>query len=56
MAPRNMAAASGVQYFRQVVITWSMRRRGRVQRIHIIMSTPSVALPMRFAKPTSLTK
>jgi hypothetical protein len=51
-----MAAAIGVQYLRQVVITWSMRRRGSVQRIHIITSTPSVALPSRFARPSSRTR
>ena len=35
-APRNITAAIGTQYFKQVVITWSMRSRGSVQRTHII--------------------
>ena len=39
-----MTAAIGVQYFRQVVITWSIRSRGSVQRTHIITATPQHAL------------
>ena len=38
-----MAAASGTQYFRQVVITWSIRSRGSVQRSQIMTITPSDA-------------
>jgi hypothetical protein len=32
-----------VQYFKQVVITWSIRSRGNVQRTHIMTTTPSTA-------------
>ena len=39
--PRNIAAAIGMQYFRQVVITWSIRSRGSVQRTHIMNVTPT---------------
>ena len=36
-----MAEASGTQYFKQVVITWSIRSRGSVQRSHIMNVTPT---------------
>ena len=41
MTPASMIEASGTQYFRQVVITWSMRSRGSVQRSHIMNITPT---------------
>src|SRR4051794_35261581 len=44
-------AARGTQYLRHVVITWSMRRRGKVQRTHIITVTPKVALPRKLTTP-----
>ena len=33
-----------MQYFKQVVITWSIRSRGSVQRTHIMTVTPNDAL------------
>ena len=47
IAPTKKIAASGTQYLRQVVITWSMRSRGSVQRIHIMTVTPMAALRMK---------
>ena len=41
MTPASMIEASGTQYFRQVVITWSIRSRGSVQRSHIMNITPT---------------
>ena len=46
-----MADASGTQYFRQVVITWSIRSRGKVQRIQIMKTTPAVHLKMKLHIP-----
>ena len=56
MAPKNIAAAIGVQYFKQVVITWSIRNRGNVQRTHIMKITPKGALKMKFNSPSKLTR
>ena len=42
--PTSMIEAKGTQYFKQVVITWSMRSRGSVQRSHIMKITPRTAL------------
>ena len=56
IAPANIAAAIGVQYFRQVVITWSIRSRGSVHRTHIMSNTPSVAFRTRLPQPISRTK
>ena len=47
--PTNITAASGMQYFKQVVITWSIRSRGSVQRTHIITVTPSMPLRIKFS-------
>ena len=45
--PENITAAIGMQYFKQVVITWSIRSRGSVQRTHIITVTPTTPLTMK---------
>src|SRR5262245_23311932 len=37
--PTSKTHEIGRKYFRQVIITWSMRRRGSDQRIHIITKT-----------------
>ncbi len=47
IAPTSMIEASGTQYFRQVVITWSMRSRGSVQRSQIMKITPRKPLVTR---------
>ena len=39
-----MTAAIGVQYFKQVFITWSIRSRGSVQRTHIMTRHAHAAL------------
>jgi len=47
-----MAAAMGVQYFKQVVITWSIRKTpGSVQRTHIMNVTPKHALAQKIRQP-----
>ena len=53
VAPRNIAAAIGVQYFKQVFITWSIRSRGSVQRTHIMNVTPTTHLNTKFKFPGS---
>ena len=52
--PTNITQTIGVQYFQQVVITWSIRNRGRVQRTHIMIETPMTALNRMFATPIRL--
>ena len=54
IAPANIAEASGTQYFRQVVITWSIRSRGSVQRSQIMNVTPTTALTMKLHMPSRL--
>ena len=54
VAPRNITAAIGVQYFKQVFITWSIRSRGSVQRTHIITVTPNTHLAMKLSMPSKL--
>jgi len=49
-----MAEAIGTQYFRQVVITWSIRSRGSVQRSQIMHVTPKTALAMKLLMPNRL--
>ena len=50
IAPASIAETKGKQYFKQVVITWSMRKRGSVQRRHIINVTPGVGLDQHVAQ------
>ena len=54
IVPTSMIEASGTQYFRQVVITWSMRSRGSVQRSHIMKITPRKPLTTRLHMPRKL--
>src|SRR4029079_5505756 len=51
---KNETAAIGTQYFKQVVMTWSMRRRGSVQRTHIMTVTPIMPLLMILIVPSTL--
>src|SRR5262245_22338567 len=44
LTPNSRAQLIGRRYFRQVIITWSMRSRGSVQRAHIMTKTSSHAL------------
>src|SRR4051812_35247630 len=53
IAPTKQIAASGTQYFRHVVMTWSMRNRGSVHRTHIITVTPNVAFRIKFNTPAT---
>src|SRR5262249_52666886 len=39
----------GRKYFKQVIMTWSMRSRGKVQRTHIMTNTPPHPLRMKMA-------
>ena len=39
VAPRNRKQLIGTRYFKQVIITWSIRNRGNVHRTHIMMNT-----------------
>ena len=55
-APRKQTAAMGTQYFRQAVITWSIRNRGNVQRIQIMKVTPTTALRMKLMQPARLAR
>ena len=55
-APRKQNEASGTQYFKQVVITWSIRSRGSVQRTQIITITPRLDLRIKFAQPARLAR
>src|SRR5690606_29227567 len=44
----------GSRYFKQEVITWSIRKRGSVHRTHIMTKTISDALVRKFSSPKSL--
>ena len=55
-APTKQAAAMGTQYFQHVVMTWSIRRRGNVQRTHIMTVTPMTALSMKLTQPARLAR
>src|SRR5438874_1984936 len=46
LTPSSSTHEIGSRYFRQVIITWSMRSRGSVQRTHIITNTSSQPLAM----------
>ena len=48
------AQAIGVQYFQQVLITWSIRNRGNVQRTHIMSVTSKNALKRMLSIPRKL--
>ena len=54
--PRKQIAARGTQYFRHIVITWSIRNRGSVQRTQIITVTPRYALAMKLIQPARLAR
>ena len=47
LTPSSRTQLIGTRYFRQVIITWSMRSRGSVQRTHIITKTSSQPLRMK---------
>src|SRR5205823_1622443 len=47
LTPSSSTQLSGSRYFRQVIITWSMRSRGSVQRTHIITKTRNQHLKMK---------
>src|SRR5262249_47268331 len=47
--PNNSTQLMGRKYFRQVIMTWSIRSRGKVQRTHIITNTPPHPLRMKTA-------
>ena len=49
-------AASGVQYFKHIVITWSIRSRGSVHRTQIITVTPTTPLKIKFTQPARLAR
>ena len=53
-APRNSTQLMGTRYFRQVIITWSIRSLGSVQRIQICTQTSNEALPKNTPKPSRL--
>ena len=55
-APTKQTAAIGTQYFQHIVITWSIRSRGSVQRTHIMTVTPKTALTMKFRHPARLAR
>src|SRR5882724_8527679 len=46
VTPINSTQLIGSRYFKQVIITWSMRSRGSVQRTHIITNTRNQHLKM----------
>src|SRR5262249_33319821 len=47
LTPSSSTHVSGTRYLMQVIITWSMRSRGSVQRTHIITNTNSQPLMMK---------
>ena len=55
IAPTKQIVASGTQYFRQVVMTWSIRSRGSDQRTHIWRKTREQAFAMNTAHPMRFT-
>src|SRR5262249_16115811 len=46
LTPMSSTQLIGSRYFKHVIMTWSMRRRGKVQRIHIITNTRNQHLKM----------
>src|SRR5262249_22542205 len=46
LTPRSRKQLIGRRYFRHVIITWSIRSRGSVQRTHICTNTSSQHLTM----------
>src|ERR1700736_2045952 len=46
VTPISSTQLIGNKYFKQVIITWSMRSRGSVQRTHIITNTRNQHLRM----------
>src|SRR5947209_5277803 len=46
LTPTSSTQLIGSKYLRQVIITWSMRSRGSVQRTHIITNTRNQHLKM----------
>ena len=55
-APRNRKQLIGTRYFRQVVITWSIRRRGNVQRSHICTKTRTLAFVDKTTRPNTFAR
>ena len=50
----RQSSAPGIRYFQHMVIIWSMRKRGSVQRSQIMPMTPITALQMKLASPSKL--
>ena len=47
VTPMSSTQLIGSRYFKHVIITWSMRSRGNVQRIHIITKTSNQPFKMK---------
>src|SRR5687767_8188462 len=47
LTPTSSTQLIGTRYFRHVIMTWSMRSRGNVQRTHIMMNTRNQHLKMK---------
>src|SRR5262249_5886818 len=52
--PTSSTQLIGSRYFRQTIMTWSIRSRGSVQRTHIMMNTPNHPLRMKTCTFTRL--
>ena len=45
--------ASSISHFQAKFISWSMRTRGRVPRIHTKVNTKKYVLPMNHSRPAT---